>query len=102
MPRNMRFCPATLARVRTGWPEADGPVDFQADEHEQLMLTLGWQSKRKITRINSGSAPQRPPKPATRAATSAVGHHPDIAVRAGERERLGERAESADVVAAGC
>src|SRR5260370_11383493 len=31
-------------------PEAGGPVDFQADEHEQLMVMLGWQSKREITR----------------------------------------------------
>ncbi len=31
-------------------PEAGGPVDFQADEHEQMMLTLGRQSKREITR----------------------------------------------------
>jgi site-specific DNA recombinase len=31
-------------------PEVGGPIDFKADEHEQLMLTLGWQSKREITR----------------------------------------------------
>jgi len=31
-------------------PEVGGPTDFKADEHEQLMLTLGWQSKREITR----------------------------------------------------
>ena len=31
-------------------PETGGPVDFQADEHEQMMLALGWQSKREITR----------------------------------------------------
>jgi hypothetical protein len=31
-------------------PEAGGPIDFQAEDHEQLMLVLGWQSKREITR----------------------------------------------------
>jgi hypothetical protein len=31
-------------------PEVGCPIDFKADEHEQLMLTLGWQSKREITR----------------------------------------------------
>jgi DNA invertase Pin-like site-specific DNA recombinase len=31
-------------------PESSGPIDFQADEHEQMMLALGWQSKREITR----------------------------------------------------
>jgi len=31
-------------------PEAGGRVDFQAEEHEQMMLALGWQSKREITR----------------------------------------------------
>jgi site-specific DNA recombinase len=32
-------------------PEAGGRVDFQAESNEQLMLALGWQSKREITRI---------------------------------------------------
>ena len=31
-------------------PEAGGRVDFQAEEQEQMMLALGWQSKREITR----------------------------------------------------
>jgi hypothetical protein len=31
-------------------PESSGPIDFQADQHEQMMLALGWQSKREITR----------------------------------------------------
>jgi site-specific DNA recombinase len=31
-------------------PEAAGRVDFQAGPDEQLMLALGWQSKREITR----------------------------------------------------
>jgi site-specific DNA recombinase len=31
-------------------PEVGGPIDFKADDQEQLMLTLGWQSKREITR----------------------------------------------------
>ena len=31
-------------------PETGGPVDFGAGEHEQLMLALGLQSKREITR----------------------------------------------------
>jgi hypothetical protein len=31
-------------------PEGGGPIDFQAEDHEQLMLVLGWQSKREITR----------------------------------------------------
>jgi DNA invertase Pin-like site-specific DNA recombinase len=36
--------------VQLWTPESGGPVDFHADEHEQLMLALGWQSKREITR----------------------------------------------------
>jgi site-specific DNA recombinase len=31
-------------------PEVGGPIDFQAEDHEQLMLVLGWQSKREIAR----------------------------------------------------
>jgi DNA invertase Pin-like site-specific DNA recombinase len=31
-------------------PEVGGPVDFRAGDHEQMMLALGWQSKREITR----------------------------------------------------
>lgn len=31
-------------------PEAGGRIDFQADNHDQLMRALGWQSKREITR----------------------------------------------------
>jgi len=31
-------------------PEAGGRIDFAAEHHEQLMLALGWQSKREITR----------------------------------------------------
>jgi hypothetical protein len=31
-------------------PEAGGRVDPGAEDHEQLMLALGWQSKREITR----------------------------------------------------
>jgi DNA invertase Pin-like site-specific DNA recombinase len=34
-------------------PESSGPIDFQADEHEQMMLALGWQSKREITRTRT-------------------------------------------------
>jgi site-specific DNA recombinase len=36
--------------VQLWTPETGGPVDFDADEHEQLMLALGVQSKREITR----------------------------------------------------
>jgi hypothetical protein len=31
-------------------PESSGPIDFLAGQHEQMMLALGWQSKREITR----------------------------------------------------
>jgi site-specific DNA recombinase len=31
-------------------PEACGRIDFTAEHHEQMMLALGWQSKREITR----------------------------------------------------
>ena len=31
-------------------PEVGGRIDFGAEEHEQLMLALGFQSKREITR----------------------------------------------------
>jgi hypothetical protein len=34
-------------------PESSGPIDFQADQHEQMMLALGWQSKREITRTRT-------------------------------------------------
>jgi len=37
--------------VQLWTPESSGPIDFQADQHEQMMLALGWQSKREITRI---------------------------------------------------
>jgi hypothetical protein len=50
-------------------PEVGGPIDFQAEEHEQMMLALGLQSKREITRTRIGSAPPWPPRPASRAAT---------------------------------
>jgi site-specific DNA recombinase len=36
--------------VQLWTPEAGGRVDFQAEQHEQMMLALGWQSKREITR----------------------------------------------------
>jgi len=36
--------------VQLWTPEAAGRVDFQAGPDEQLMLALGWQSKREITR----------------------------------------------------
>lgn len=36
--------------VQLWTPESGGRVDFQAEAHEQLMLALGWQSKREITR----------------------------------------------------
>jgi DNA invertase Pin-like site-specific DNA recombinase/predicted DNA-binding transcriptional regulator AlpA len=36
--------------VQLWTPEAAGRVDFQAGHDEQLMLALGWQSKREITR----------------------------------------------------
>jgi DNA invertase Pin-like site-specific DNA recombinase len=31
-------------------PEAGGRIHFEAEDHERLMLALGWQSKREITR----------------------------------------------------
>jgi site-specific DNA recombinase len=37
--------------VQLWTPETGGPVDFSTGEHEQLMLALGLQSKREITRI---------------------------------------------------
>ncbi|MEV5754381.1 recombinase family protein [Actinoallomurus sp. NPDC052308] len=36
--------------VQLWMPEADGRIDFEADGHEQLMIGLGIQSKREITR----------------------------------------------------
>jgi hypothetical protein len=49
----LRFALAPLFEhygVQLWTPEAGGRVDFQADQHEQLMLAPGWQSKREITR----------------------------------------------------
>jgi site-specific DNA recombinase len=37
-------------RIRLWMPEAGGPVDFQAEDHEQAMVMLGVRSKREITR----------------------------------------------------
>ena len=34
-------------------PEAGGRIDHSAEQHEQLMLALGWQSKREITRTRA-------------------------------------------------
>ena len=31
-------------------PEVDGRIDFHAEDHEETMLALGFQSKREITR----------------------------------------------------
>ena len=36
--------------VQLWMPEAGGPVDFQGEDHETMMLTLGIQSKREIAR----------------------------------------------------
>jgi site-specific DNA recombinase len=36
--------------VQLWTPEGGGRIDFQAEEHEQMMLALGLQSKREITR----------------------------------------------------
>lgn len=36
--------------VQLWMPEAGGQIDFHADDHEQLMISLGIQSKREITR----------------------------------------------------
>jgi site-specific DNA recombinase len=68
-------------------PESSGPIHFQADQHEQMMLALGWQSKREITRTGCGSAPQWLPRPASRAATSAVGHRTATGWRMRDRTR---------------
>jgi hypothetical protein len=35
-------------------PEACGRIGSFAEQHEQLMLALGWQSKREITRTRRG------------------------------------------------
>jgi site-specific DNA recombinase len=37
-------------------PEAGGRIDFQAEDHEQMMLAQGLQSKREITRIRVRAA----------------------------------------------
>jgi site-specific DNA recombinase len=37
-------------RVQLWTPEAGGPVDFQAADHELLMVAMGQASKREITR----------------------------------------------------
>jgi DNA invertase Pin-like site-specific DNA recombinase len=34
-------------------PETGGRIDFAAEQHEQLMLILGWQSKREIARTRA-------------------------------------------------
>jgi site-specific DNA recombinase len=34
-------------------PEVGGRIDFGAESHEQMMLALGWQSKREITRTRN-------------------------------------------------
>jgi site-specific DNA recombinase len=36
--------------VQLWMPEAGGRIDFEAEDHEQLMVSLGMQSKREITR----------------------------------------------------
>src|SRR5437868_12907897 len=36
--------------VQLWMPETGGPIDFTAEAHEQLMINLGIQSKREITR----------------------------------------------------
>jgi site-specific DNA recombinase len=36
--------------VQLWTPESGGRIDFQAEDHEQMMLALGWQSKREIIR----------------------------------------------------
>jgi len=55
-------------------PEMGGRVDHQAEQQEQTMLALGWQSKREIMRTKTGSAPPWPPRPASRDATWVAGH----------------------------
>jgi hypothetical protein len=48
--------------VQLWTPEGGGRIDFQAEDHDQLMLALGWQSKREITRSPpAGSAPPDAP-----------------------------------------
>jgi DNA invertase Pin-like site-specific DNA recombinase len=36
--------------VQLWTPEGGGQIDFQAEDHEQMMLALGWQPNREITR----------------------------------------------------
>ncbi len=70
-------------------PEAGGRIDLQAEGHEQMMLALGLQSKREITRTRIRSAPRWPPRPASRAVTSVVGHHTVPAGRRGPAPQQG-------------
>jgi hypothetical protein len=68
-------------------PEVGGAIDFQAERHEQMMLTLGWQSKREITRTKIRVRTAMATQPETRAATSAVGHRTGTVWRMRARTR---------------
>ncbi len=53
--------------VQLWMPEVGGRVDYHAEDHEQTMLALGYQSKREITRtrirVRTAMAAQRPARP---------------------------------------
>jgi site-specific DNA recombinase len=54
-------------------PELGGRIDFRAEDHEQTMLALGFQSKREITRTRIRVRTAMAAQTASRAATWAVG-----------------------------
>ncbi|MEU5789754.1 recombinase family protein [Micromonospora purpureochromogenes] len=52
-------------------PEIGGPIDPDNEAHELVMSVFGGMSKGERNRISSASAPPWPPRPSSRAATSA-------------------------------
>ncbi len=53
-------------------PELGAQIDYDAEDHEQVMVALALSSKREIARTGSGSGPRWKPRPASRAATWAA------------------------------
>jgi len=54
-------------------PEVGGRIDFHAEDHEETMLALGWQSKREIAGPGSGSGLRWRPRPGSRDGSWAAG-----------------------------
>ena len=75
--------------VQLWTPEVGGRVDFQAEDHEQTMLALGYQSKREITRtrirVRTAMAAQ------TREQGRYLGGRPPYGYRLAERARTRTR-----------